>query len=545
MKNLLLRLLFLSFFITVFQTCNEPFDPSLEPMQWDQPPGLTIAIEKIQSVMEIQDKVTEAFFRNPEVVGTGTGVDEKGNPVIVVYTLSDVEQISDMPLENIGRGNKPTALPAFIENIKVVPKVTGMFKAYTDPTARFERPVPIGVSTGHPDITAGTIGCRVKDDAGNVYALSNNHVYANSNEASDGDNVLQPGPSDGGSDPEDAIGTLYDYEPISFSENNIMDAAIALCYSTTLDYSTVDDGYGTPSATTISSAEVGQIVQKYGRTTGLTQGEIAEINVTVDVCYQSRGPFKCVKLAHFVDQISITPGTFSDGGDSGSLIVTDDSNNPVGLLFAGSTERTIACPIDPILSRFEVTIDDGTGGTVNSPPTANFTYSVTELTVNFTDQSTDSDGSIISWSWNFGDGSTSTAQNPSHTYASDGTYKVTLTVTDDDGATDIASEYITVSGQTAGITITEIVPGSAQTGTSVDVTIYGSGFASGVTVALENGDGPAPAITITDVTTDGIQITATLTFKSGGPPKDRYWDVRVTNPDGSSAVLENGFTVTP
>ncbi len=51
-----------------------------------------------------------------------------------------------------------------------------------DPTSRFNRPVPIGVSTGHPAITAGTIGARVTDGV-NVYALSNNHVYADENTA--------------------------------------------------------------------------------------------------------------------------------------------------------------------------------------------------------------------------------------------------------------------------------------------------------------------------------------------------------------------------
>ncbi len=118
-------------------------------------------------------------------------------------------------------------------------------------------------------------------------------------------------------------------------------------------------------------------MQKYGRTTGLTHGTVSEISVTVNVCYE--GFVVCTKWARFVDQIAITDGTFSGGGDSGSLIVTHDANKyPVGLLFAGSSTRTIANPIGPVLQRFNVTIDDGSGGGSpgNSPPSG-FTLTAT------------------------------------------------------------------------------------------------------------------------------------------------------------------------
>jgi len=81
----------------------------------------------------------------------------------------------------------------------------------------------------------------------------------------------------------------------------------------------------------------------------------------------------------------------------------------------------------------------------NSPPTAAFTYGVDGLTVSFTDQSSDIDGGVTTWSWSFGDGSTSTAQHPVHTYAAGGAFTVTLTVTDDEGGTDAETQTVTLA----------------------------------------------------------------------------------------------------
>jgi PKD repeat protein len=83
--------------------------------------------------------------------------------------------------------------------------------------------------------------------------------------------------------------------------------------------------------------------------------------------------------------------------------------------------------------------------TPNAPPTANFTSSCTNLTCTFTDRSTDTDGTLSAWSWTFGDGSTSTARNPSRTYAAAGNYTVTLKVTDNRGGTNQKSASVTVT----------------------------------------------------------------------------------------------------
>jgi hypothetical protein len=303
----------------------------------------------LPQAIEIQERNTEALMDIEGVVGTAVGLSANDAPEIRVYTME----------------SGIAGLPELLEGYPVVVKPTGMLLALSDPTAKQPRPVPIGVSTGHPATTAGTIAARVKDALGNVYALSNNHVYAASNAAALDDNVLQPGVFDGGADPTDAIGILDSFVPIDFSGSpNTVDAAIALSSGALLHNATPsDDGYGIPSSLTVA-AFVGQQVKKYGRTTKLTHGEVTEVNVTADVCYEV-AVLICTKTARFTGQFGISTAGFSDGGDSGSLIVTENGNNPVGLLFAGSAALTLANPIDAVLDAFGVIVDD----TLAPPPT--------------------------------------------------------------------------------------------------------------------------------------------------------------------------------
>jgi PKD repeat protein len=84
-------------------------------------------------------------------------------------------------------------------------------------------------------------------------------------------------------------------------------------------------------------------------------------------------------------------------------------------------------------------------GDENQPPSANFSFSCTELDCDFSDTSTDGDGTIASWSWDFDDSGASSAQNPSHGFAAAGTYSVSLTATDNDGAQDSIIRSVTVS----------------------------------------------------------------------------------------------------
>jgi serine protease len=151
----------------------------------------------------------------------------------------------------------------------------------------------------------------------------------------------------------------------------------------------------------------------------------------------------------------------------------------------------------------------------------------------------------LTYTWDFGDGTPAgSGVNPTHTYGSVGTYPVTLTVSDGAGGTGTDSTTAAVSELSPGVSVTGIIPRSVVEGDSVNVTISGSGFQAGASVSLEDGEGPTPKVSNV-IFVDSSTITATISTKKGGPPKDRLWDVRVTNPDNSTGVLENGFTVTP
>jgi len=305
------------------------------------PPGL-------QEAITAKQRHAERLLDTPGVAGVGVGTNRAGRAVIRIYLERDTGGI-----------------PSVLDGVPVEHALTGIIEPRA-PTDRFPRPVPIGVSAGLAGVATGTLGVRVTDGT-STYALSNNHVFAGINTASIGDPIIQPGDVDGGSDPGDRIGTLAAFQQIDFGGgNNTMDAAIALTSPANVGTATPPDGYGAPSPTT-ATASIGQAVQKYGRTTGLQPGVVAETNVTVDVCYLVIFEF-CLQSARFVGQISVSPGPFSAPGDSGSLIVTQGGNQPVALLFAGGDGLTIGTPIDTVLQRFGVTIEGQPPG--DGPPSA-------------------------------------------------------------------------------------------------------------------------------------------------------------------------------
>lgn len=167
----------------------------------------------------------------------------------------------------------------------------------------------------------------------------------------------------------------------------------------------------------------------------------------------------------------------------------------------------------------------GDGGDDNNPPTSSFTFSTSALTANFTDTSTDSDGSVVSWSWDFGGDGTSNSQNPSHTFSADGTFNVSLTVTDDLGDTGTTSQNVTVSsGGDGGSTMhieaitTSIVRGAG-----------GVGFAEATFLIHDDSGNPVSGATVDG--TFGGDLTGT--------------DTGVTDTNGEVVLASEEFTSRP
>lgn len=195
-------------------------------------------------------------------------------------------------------------------------------------TAR-TRPLRPGVSIAHVDVSAGTLGAFVRVD-GCLHALSNYHVLVGSPSAGVGDAVLQPGPADGGRDPQDRVGVLAGFVPLQPGRTALVDAAVAR-----LDDETVDLDHPVGRVTRTAEALGAEEVEKSGRTTGITRGRITAIELD-DVVVGYGGELGELSLDDQIEVEGLGTGPFSRGGDSGSLVYVAATGVAVGLLFAGS-----------------------------------------------------------------------------------------------------------------------------------------------------------------------------------------------------------------
>lgn len=308
------------------------------------------ARDEILSIVGGFDMMASAFSGGVEpgplgienIQGVGIGIRSSAGS----YTGEVAVKVFVKEKAPMARLTASTAIPSSVNGVPTDIEEVGELVSQTY-KARYPRPVPCGVSCGHFKITAGTIGALVVLDNNRLAILSNNHVLANENNAVRGDNILQPGRIDGGQNPGDLIGVLERFEPIVFPGPNLVDAAaawtsFALVRADHITYRVNP----TPRAPSLNLS-----VMKNGRTTQATQGLIVGIAVnSVRVAYSGG-------VALFDNQVIIRgAGTapFSQGGDSGSLIVSTGTRQPVGLLFAGSATHTIANPIDAVMSKLGI-----------------------------------------------------------------------------------------------------------------------------------------------------------------------------------------------
>ena len=215
------------------------------------------------------------------------------------------------------------------------------------------RNMHFGVSGGNVnDISrrfccSGTLGSLVQDASGTQFILSANHILGLSGSATVGDDISQPGLVDNNCQ----VSTVVADFTVAPALSSNVDASIAKLRDGTMDSTGFIEDIGTISSV-VKAPTVGLSIAKSGRTTGFTTGSIASINATVRVQYPKLCGPRGGKPQTFTNQVVINSTTFSAGGDSGSLIVTNDNcHQPVALLFAGSSSDTIGNPIGEVLTQ--------------------------------------------------------------------------------------------------------------------------------------------------------------------------------------------------
>jgi hypothetical protein len=246
----------------------------------------------------------------------------------------------------------------------------------------FPMPVPLGTSGGNVNdkstsgsytfCCGGTLGALVTR-GGLLYVLSNNHVMARSDLGVAGDPIIQPALVDNNCSATgtNTVADLSDYFNLEDDPLPNVDAALAEIQTggvdpvgTIVQLGGTTNGDqptdGTPNPGPGVVPAIGQIVAKSGSSTGLTCGPVLAINATTNVQYQKGCNTGSTYTCNFVHQIDVGGVGFSALGDSGSLIVTQDTADPVGLLFAGSDSDTLANPVAVVISQLS---DKTTGDT--------------------------------------------------------------------------------------------------------------------------------------------------------------------------------------
>ena len=231
-------------------------------------------------------------------------------------------------------------------------------------------PIKLGTSGGNArdsstqgsllSCCGGTLGSLVQRN-GVYYILSNNHVLARSDSASVGDDIIQPGLPDSSCSVTSTTTVANLTQFVNLQAGSNVDAAIAQVVPGTVDTSgsifslaaTSTGGTpdaGPPHAGKGINSSLGEAVAKSGRTSGLTCSSVDAIDVQDSVSYQTSCSGGTNFNVTYTGQVSVSGGSFSTHGDSGSLIVDQNTADPVALLYGGSDTDTVANPIADVLS---------------------------------------------------------------------------------------------------------------------------------------------------------------------------------------------------
>jgi hypothetical protein len=216
---------------------------------------------------------------------------------------------------------------------------------------------------------SGTLGSLVTR-GGTQYLLSNNHVLARTDQALAGESIIQPGLIDSNcaQGANNIVGTLAQFYNLETGPSPKIDAAIAQVAQNAVDPSgnilylgSTSDANNVPvpgppaagAGLPETAALLSRAVAKSGRTTGLTCSTILSVSTTTSVQYQKGCATGPTFNETFNNQVAVTGGAFSAPGDSGSLIVTQDTAEAVALLFGGSDQETVGNPVGAVLNFFQ------------------------------------------------------------------------------------------------------------------------------------------------------------------------------------------------
>lgn len=300
-----------------------------------------------RQVFDVKRRYERELLGKGNVIGVGIGYKMTGGRA--TEELSTVVLVSSKirPFSILAPYD---AVPSRLEGITTDVLETGVIRVLPTPVVPKRqtpiRPAPGGCSVGHYALTAGTLGCLVKK-GNETFILSNNHVLADENRGVRGDDILQPGPYDGGKLPEHKIAELESFATISFGGINRVDAAIARPMRLA-DVTNNVIGIGDPRG--VVTADLGMPVIKSGRTTEITRDYIAIVDATLNIEF-SKG------VARFENQLIVVKPGFSSGGDSGSVVLINNGTRKIcGLLFAGSEYVTVINRIEDVINALGISL---------------------------------------------------------------------------------------------------------------------------------------------------------------------------------------------